>query len=883
MAQQKTITFKGIQRALPQSLMPDGACQEIINLRPRKGAWRPVGTKKQYENWNISNYSEVWMHDIENGMNNGKSNMIGYVKGDGKLFVIWLSDNILTHTEVARTATPDKEVRVVFLKRTMIVTSDVGVEVFLFVLNSETGVKSYIKTANLPVPDVLISRTTAELAGAVQSDNKQTGEAIIGKFLENINRLSNQSGKLYGSLMYIAVYRLFDGNYILPSLPRYVELYNGGELKYRNPGGNSRTDNEFRLQFYGYNMNATIDHNIYQADLLPMKDLIESICIFATKVTPLHQIDEASLSADLLYNYFGTESNSSNHVDTWQFKDVFKTINSEFKKLASSAGWYKIHEFSFEDVVGKDLDVVHDIDTRGYYQDYATRETLTSDQFSHHSLSAREAYVYNDRLHLLNIKTSLGNPYVIWPVIGALGSYPGKLIVYLKTSLGEAIITNLIDVPRFDTILKLPQLVGYNDSRAYRFQITVEIAGVNYLLFSENLIKNELLNFAFWHSTVFALGVDSVTMYSDNYTNTEILISSIMAGYTIVANVTDVTLPFDTNRLQVSEIQNPLVFTAKNSYQVGTGDGLAICAGSEPLSTGQFGQFPLQVFTSKGIYALEIGTSDVLYINILSVNGEVINNRRNVVALSQGVCYTTDTGLFIVNGRQIIELSEVIEATNASNISCPLVATTEIQNLITDARFVPALANSLSTISFVDYLKDSVIGYDHLNKEIVVTNQLHGYSYVYNTDNQIWYKVSQSYRLLINTYPKLLGINSTRIMSLSDETDTDFADCLIISSAQSLESHDAYKRLERSISRCLLNSPLSSVSGFYIFGSDDLSTWKFLVGSQRSGVGIKDLMIHRTHGSAKYYAFVVAGRITTSSEIKQIDLLVNTKWNNRLR
>ena len=283
------------------------------------------------------------------------------------------------------------------------------------------------------------------------------------------------------------------------------------------------------------------------------------------------------------------------------------------------------------------------------------------------------------------------------------------------------------------------------------------------------------------------------------------------------------------------------------------------------------------------IFAMELGSGDVLYSNILPVNGEVINNRRNVVALSQGVCYTTDTGLFIINGRQVIELSEIIEATDASNISCPLVASVEIQNLITNARFVPSLANSLSIISFLEYLKESTIGYDHINKEIFVTNQLHGYSYVYSIENQLWYKVSYSYKTLINSYPKLLGVNQTHIVSVSVELNVDPVDCLIITAAHSLESPEAYKKLERSILRIMTNSSLSSNCGFYIFGSDDLVTWRFLVGSQRSGTGIKDYLIQRTHGSVKYYSFVFAGRITTSSEIKQIELIFNVKWNNRLR
>lgn len=881
MAQKKTIQFKGIQRALPQSNMPDGACQEIINARFRKGCWRPMGDKLQHKSFSVSDYTAIWLHDIENGVLNGEPNYIGYKKDIGMLFSIHPTTGAAT--EIVRDETPGVDVNVVFLKRTMIVSSKSGVEVYLF--TDVDDVKSYVRTASLPVPDVLIERNASELAG-VQADEAATAEGLFGKFYANLNKLSENSGKLYGSFMYMVAYRLFDGSYIMPSIPRYVELSNGGNLKWRNPGGGSTEDRQFWLEFYGFNIKSSIDCSKYSG-LEATKDLIESICIFMTKVTPLHQILNTSLSDLTLANVYGNKFNSEHNINTWPFETVFPVINSDFKELGKSVGWYKVHEFDFEKIVDTPYVLVEYPDTKGFYQDYATRETLTTDQFTHHILSAREAYVYNDRLHLANIKTSPGKPYVLWhypDTFVQMTTTPGKVVVSLKTTLGKCTVVHDIDIPVYrktedmTNYLIIPEVVGYNDSRANRITITATIDGLNYQLLSDTLVKNETMNFAFWHKTTFSLAENVITSRTANYTTTEIKVSDITTYLSIPAPV-DLGLPFDPNRVQVSEIQNPLIFPTKYSYQIGTGSILKLMAGSEPLSTGQFGQFPLQVFTTKGIWAMEIGLGDILYTNIIPVNGEVADNPKNIIPVGSGVVYSTVRGLFIVNGRQVVEISEGVE-NNFEELK--VIDTPEVTELLTNVKYVPNLLNSLSRVGFLSYLSSSSIGYDHLNKELIVTNENYSYSYIYSFDSQMWYKISQSFKLLINSYPKLLGVTASNILSLSDESDANKVECFIMSAAQSLESPDAFKKIEQAVLRSKLSIEDGSNAVFCVFASDDLITWQLLIGRMKSGSNQVDMTVQRTHVTSKYYAFVFSGKISTDSEIKQLEIIFNVKWNNHL-
>lgn len=941
-----SIQFKGIQRAIPQSQMPDGACHEIINLRPIKGAFRPVGSKLGAFNYpvDLSAFSRVFVHDIEGGLYSGYPNWIG-LKVNGAKTELWLIDHVnqanskLLHDDLDTSIT----VNVNFLKRTMLVTSGAGVLVFMW-----TTEKTYVKLANLPVPSVDLIKGSDEYYG-VEADGFHSAEAVLGAFYENLNKASQKdNGKFYGSMMYIAVYKMFDGSYIKPAIPKYLELNNSGELRWTNPGGGHTDDSLFWLKFKVCGLSCSIINDTYNSsEFEPMKDLISSVSVFATKITPLHQIDDVYMNDTRLHGTFGTSANSSAHKDTFPFKEVFPSVSDDFKDLTKSTGWYLVHEFDFEDIVGKTGKTTKELNLNNYYQDYATRETLTTDQNTHHNIHAKYQYIYNDRLHLLNVKTVLGTPYINWPVstsgMAITGVQEGKISVWVKTSLGKVVIQSNINIPSYrsaspflnsystqaeaETALAaldsnpnyidgtgiinenyeitnsfygdytvtyvlewmeyntgesssyyvIPSIVGYNDSRAVKMQIAVNTGGGYKTVFEQNLTKNDAINFAFYVNPQFSQDQASANA---NYQSFQVKQSTITAE-AILPDIIDSI--FDTNRLQVSEIQNPLIFPAKNSYQIGTGDGLAMASGSEPLSSGQFGQFPLQVFTTKGIWTMEVGTGDVLYPSIVPLAPEVINNAMNVIPSPFGVVYTTDKGLFMINGRQIAQLSEIIEDHNDTSMMDYVTEKTEVQTLISDSKFTDSLTNSLSSVNFLDYIENSTVGYDHINKELIVTNYAHSYSYVYSFESQAWYKLSHSYRLLVNNYPYLYAVTSDNTVSISHESKSGYVNCLIITAAQSLQNSDNFKKIERLILRTIFTSESGNYPGFYVFGSNDLKTWQFLQGKQRTGEHVKDLLNQRSHGSAKYYIFIFAGKITTDSEIKQIDIVYKNKWDNRLR
>ena len=80
----KSIQIAGMDLATPQSLAGDGKCREIINMRFRKGCWRPIPAKTvlQSSAFTVSGtpivFDAIYLHDIEGGINSGQPNWIGY-------------------------------------------------------------------------------------------------------------------------------------------------------------------------------------------------------------------------------------------------------------------------------------------------------------------------------------------------------------------------------------------------------------------------------------------------------------------------------------------------------------------------------------------------------------------------------------------------------------------------------------------------------------------------------------------------------------------------------------------------------------------------------------------------------------------------------------
>ena len=218
-----------------------------------------------------------------------------------------------------------------------------------------------------------------------------------------------------------------------------------------------------------------------------------------------------------------------------------------------------------------------------------------------------------------------------------------------------------------------------------------------------------------------------------------------------------------------------------------------------------------------------------MFSNVVPLNGEVALSRDQIISTGNGVTYSTDRGLFLMTGRSVTNLTELIEG-EVSNIK----QVNSFLGRVNNSSLIQ-LSSSLSSCNMLEYIKGSKLGYNKVQNELLVSNPNFNYSYVYSFESNAWSKKSESYRVLINSYPELLVLRENNdqeaengIFSLSEEDNTRAVQTLLVTRPLKLDNDMNFILIHRALQRCELNVKLSTYAGFYVFGSNDLMTWQLL-------------------------------------------------------
>jgi hypothetical protein len=436
-------------------------------------------------------------------------------------------------------------------------------------------------------------------------------------------------------------------------------------------------------------------------------------------------------------------------------------------------------------------------------------------------------------------------------------------------------------------------VIGYFDARATTFKLLIKVSGSYYLIYSTDLKSSIYSNFAYANNDTF--DVDDLSnfkiselpaKYYNNFNSIEIQfnISLLINPYTVPTISNTVK---DQNNVQISDVSNPYVFDAQNYQQVSEGSILAFGTNTDPISDSQFGQFPLYVFTSLGLWALEIGAGDIFITKVVPVNGEVLLDRDSKVDMSIGTIYASLEGLKLISGMNVIEISETAEGLPDQHFS----DNTDLQYFLNLPQTVE-LQTIIDHVSFKTYLDGAKIGYSKGNdsSEIYVINSAYQYAWMFDVNRKLWSKVTGNYTGFINNYPELYAVRetvgNTGIVNMSKEITSDVP-CYFHTKGLSMSGSNTFKKLHRSFLRGFFNMASGKYAAFYLFGSDDLINWTFITGNDRNSGEFENIWMTHSANSKKYYNYVFAGDIsfdaTKDSHIKYIEFQQKQKWSRKLR
>ena len=859
------IQFKGITRNTDDGICPDGECMELINAKVNNSSIEPIGNPIQLKQ-TVHTYKEIYHHA------NAKR-YIGITE-DGQMYEMpedLSSETIMTEDVKAKS--------IQFIGNTVSVLTDTGVKYLLF---KNDG---YVYLGSLPdLPEISITKnftvhtekSDTQLVygrGASEEERDTFNQSVYGYYLKCISKLNKEAFYIHATEVRIA-YRLFDGSYVKHSPVRLLYFSPDKSIKVNigGPGGRVKeltfsgrnemqytgesafsggSDETGRLTEYiwfsvmGFSLSFSIS-NWGDTDLSNWSDIIASIDVFSTPSMP----------------YWGSVASNAE-----------ETQPNPGDLMMSRSLFYKIGQFNLNGEYGQDdKDVSSDM--------MATREALDDDQGTHNFIMPQKAYSYNNKLHLYNYSQKLFEGYIKDYIYDAHTSYPGNgsiaITVYINTTNGGKVVKKSfsgVDIPDI-----FPSFLVYPDYRAYKMVVVIKYSG-NIRSNTYFLKPHGTLNLAYYFNGTSSGSFDVEPNKIENWAKLETLVSPVNDNES-----------YD-NVLKVSNVNNPFYFPADQTYQFQT-PIVGVQSNVIAMSQGQFGQFPLYVFTKDGIYAMSVGSGTLAYSTQTPVTRDVCNNPDSICGLDTMVAFSTERGLMVIDGATTQLISEKIYGFLPScSISSPI---------ITRILAVAGLDSCLSSVVFPDYLETAKVGYNYETKEVVVANGDFPYSYVYSLKTGEWHKISQQIDSFVNSYPYTWAMIGTQILDLNNMHRSVSKIALVTRPIKM--GTLTHKRILQTALRGIVKRSLSDLYikgepvmfrgegvdifsdvGMYILASNDAEHFE-LVAKKEKMIDIRDLVTKMNKSKPyKYFMICLVGGVRTDVSVNYIEMMVYESFTNRLR
>lgn len=324
------------------------------------------------------------------------------------------------------------------------------------------------------------------------------------------------------------------------------------------------------------------------------------------------------------------------------------------------------------------------------------------------------------------------------------------------------------------------------------------------------------------------------------------------------------------NKLFISEINEPFLFPLEGRFTFQT-KVLGVAVANTALSQGQFGQFPLYVFTEDGIWAMETA-ADGSFISSKPLSREVCSNPESICSIDNAVVFVTDKAVMMISGSQVANISPYMNGRH-------YVPNASAVNLISHqdgfAEFESAIKDD---DPFMKFMKDARTAYDYTGQRLIFISPSNtGFQYVYKIDTQTWHKMAFSELDLdtpLNSYPECLikgeKDNVTKIFSLSTVLDAsrkqETAKGILITRPFDLGMPDVFK----------------SITKIKIRGDYDKDNVKFILQGSDNGRDFYTLTSLRGKSWKMFRIFILAD-LEPTERISWIDIDFEPRYQNKLR
>lgn len=326
--------------------------------------------------------------------------------------------------------------------------------------------------------------------------------------------------------------------------------------------------------------------------------------------------------------------------------------------------------------------------------------------------------------------------------------------------------------------------------------------------------------------------------------------------------------------VKVSETENPLVFPASSSVQVGSSTIYALAANTRPISEGQFGDAPLYAFTDEGVWVL-MTSSEGTYDARQPVNRDICSNPNSILQIDDAVLFPTERGIMMQQGRESICITDQLDGYPFDYTQLPLAASVLQTSNISESE--------VKYVNFRKFLFNDVGGnladmiYDYYGNRIILFNPDYEYAYVYSLKSKQWGAMENTIKARVNIYPEAYAINKdNKIVNMYTKyPDTDVP-YFLCSRPLSLSSNEVFKTMFACIARGYFRNEKGKC-GMVLYGSNDLFNWFPIKTSV-------DKYLRGMAGSPyKYFRIALIGSLSVDESITGISTEFQERWQNKLR
>ena len=786
------ISYKaGITRRPSDFFCEDGELAECINLTTDNEELKVVSQPELFMTVGGVAFILLYVHTV-----NGVAHFIGYEHNGSEYRIRWGvrgNDRALSlHSGYMTTVSTPDTLQITSIGNFLILSDGTTMSYFLW--KTDTG--DYVYQSNkIPEPKMEFAMVygnwgTANRSGLNGYCSGEVGDCLdfqtmAGGAYVYRQPIVKDKGKyndlvvgLYAqSLKFIAEKKCF----AKPFLVRYaLELYDGSYANISDPivmlpavtcnCYAQYFDKEVTLNVYGYQLAFKS-----QFDYSEWSDIVKGVVVFVSDGINLYDLGNdqeprpgytnGSNSADGVEfsNGITATASSGMNMSTRKITSTFTEHSSKYfsgktnadSSLANNGFVYflPLNQRSSSDILDDltSTSVFYKLfdsgikgngkweSTKGYIKSHileniTTQEQLSNvgDYFSRCPLIPEFMMSYNSRLMLAGIKRGFFEGFDTFLPYDNEKEYTYDVYVYIKTPSGIRVIKK-----QLSTYEKVGIYFFYPDTRAHR----AVVFNGSTLVCDMELKEHPCLNGAYYFD-VLPDGTEGEPTTSAGSSPTKSECENAL-------NSSPEQLE---NQIYQSEVNNPYVFTYKGNKTIGTGKILSLATLTTALSQGQFGQHPVIVFTTEGIWAMAVDNEGYMQ-PAQPMSREVCINAKTVLETDGAVFFASKKGLMVVVGNQVKCMTEQMNGVtcNTDTIGDPVGADTDWRNIISKCS---------GSDSFLQYIRDEncFLAYDYIDSRILIINPSYQFSYLYSIADGNVSKVTMPSSIIraVNYYPDYL-------------------------------------------------------------------------------------------------------------------------------